>query len=322
MAKMKAEFLYGRQQRLGLSVADRILGRPEKALQMASKWPGLAGKLTQNRLFRAWLQRAYGIHPLRSLPVPSGRPFYRGQRGSGAEVLILPDSWMNYLEPEIGRDLVRVLEAVGFRVGVLPPLPSIRARISVGLLDEAKALLKEWVELLWGQVQGGATVIGAEPSEVLTFRDEALDLLEDDDLEKGASISSKVLLLEEFMFENMERIRGRFDGRGQVLAVHGHCHVKALADVKKLLQILLQSGYRPNLIEAGCCGMAGKFGYETRTYEVSMQIGELQLFPAARALPESSGICAHGFSCREQIKAGTGREARHPAQWLAAALER
>jgi Fe-S oxidoreductase len=170
-------------------------------------------------------------------------------------------------------------------------------------------------------VQDGATVIGAEPSEVLTFRDEALDLLEDKDLEKGEAVSAKVFLFEEFMFENADRIRDRFDGRGQVLAVHGHCHVKALADVNKLLQVLLHCGYRPNLIEAGCCGMAGKFGYETRTYEVSMQIGELQLFPAARALPASAGICAHGFSCREQIKAGTGRVALHPAQWLAAALK-
>jgi Fe-S oxidoreductase len=128
-------------------------------------------------------------------------------------------------------------------------------------------------------------------------------------------------LFEEFVLGNADRMEGLFDAASRPVAVHGHCHAKALVGVNPVLDALSLAGYLPMDLKTGCCGMAGSFGYEDSHYEISMQVGETTLFPAVRALDEKTEICAHGFSCRHQLSDGLNRRSHHTAILLANALK-
>ena len=171
----------------------------------------------------------------------------------------------------------------------------------------------------------GVHIVGVEPSAILGFRDEAPDLVGDDLREDAEVVASQALLFEEFVAREAQA--GHLDlltyvdaMPGKVL-LHGHCHAKALVGVQPLVDALSTiPGLQVDVIPSGCCGMAGSFGYHH--YDLSMQVGELVLFPAVRDAAEGAVIVAPGTSCRHQIADGTGREALHPAQVLRGAIER
>jgi len=169
-------------------------------------------------------------------------------------------------------------------------------------------------------------MVGVEPSAILTFRDEYIDLADDDLYGKAKEMSKHVFYIDEFLAAEMEKghiARSAFTGSAKKIMLHGHCQQKALSSVNHTVKMLsFVDGYSVQAIPSGCCGMAGSFGFEKEHFSLSMKIGELVLFPAVRKATEETIIAAPGTSCRHQVKDGTGREALHPVEILHAALQR
>jgi len=169
-----------------------------------------------------------------------------------------------------------------------------------------------------------APLLGIEPSAILTFRDEYEDLADDDQLEAAKELSSHTYLIDEFITKEIAKgniSKEQFTREHKLIKLHGHCQQKAWNALTASVNMLsLPENYKVETIPSGCCGMAGSFGYEKEHYDISMQIGELVLFPAVRKQPENVIIAAPGTSCRHQIKDGTGRKAKHPVEILYEAL--
>ena len=171
-------------------------------------------------------------------------------------------------------------------------------------------------------ISASIPILGIEPSSILGFRDEYLRLAKDHKI--ASKISKQCFIIEEFIASEIQlgNIKSsQFSSEKKVIKIHNHCHQKALSNQKVTFDILnLPLNYKPTIITSGCCGMAGSFGFEKDTYEVSMQIGELKLFPAIRKFENETIISANGTSCRHQIKDGTKKEAFHPVTILRKAL--
>jgi Fe-S oxidoreductase len=244
-------------------------------------------------------------------------------RGS---VVLFPDTFSNYNEPGIARAAVRVLEAAGYRV-ILPEQRVCCGRplISKGLLNEAKVLLRKQIEVLAPYAAQGIPIIGLEPSCILTFRDELIDLIDDP---RTRVIAEHTFLFDEFLVLKGSNLTPRAGetrrpatGERPLYILHGHCHQKALIGSGYALELLKRiPGAEVREVDSGCCGMAGSFGYEAEHFAISQAIGEQRLFPAVRSSPGHAEIVAMGTSCRQQIADGTGRRARHLAEVLADTL--
>jgi Fe-S oxidoreductase len=194
------------------------------------------------------------------------------------------------------------------------------------MLRKAKALAMKNVELLKDIISEETPLIGIEPSTILSFRDEYVNFTIGTELENPAkTLAKNALLIDEFLdnlFEKGEIDKSMFSNRELMIKLHGHCHQKSIASIVPTKRMLsFPANYKVETIPSGCCGMAGSFGYEKEHYEVSMQIGELVLFPAVRKQSEEVIIAAPGTSCRHQIKDGTGRIAKHPVEILWEALQ-
>jgi Fe-S oxidoreductase len=245
--------------------------------------------------------------------------------GSKGKVCLFCDEFTNYNDTPVGIATVEFLEQIGFEVEIPHHVQSGRAALSKGLLREAKSFAEENVRLLSNVVSESCPLIGIEPSAILSFRDEYPQLV-DPGLRKNAkTLAQNVLMIDEFI-ENLidanQLVSTQFVEAEKTIRLHGHCHQKALASLKPTVRMLqLPPGHRVRLIPSGCCGMAGSFGYEAEHYDVSMQIGELVLFPTIRKEAKDVVIAAPGTSCRHQIADGTGRQALHPVQVLRAALK-
>jgi len=169
-------------------------------------------------------------------------------------------------------------------------------------------------------------MIGIEPSAILTFRDEYIDLATDENLTKAKELSDAVFCIDEFIAN--EFAAGKIDAalftnEKRHIRLHGHCQQKALSTITLTSSALsIPKNYTVEIIPSGCCGMAGSFGYEKEHYDISMQIGELVLFPAIRTAAPETIIAAPGTSCRHQIKDGTGVKAKHPVEILWEAIEK
>lgn len=324
MARMKAEFLQHYHDRHGLPLRARVLSEFGRLNRIAALFPDTATRLIN----RPWCKRLLGIHEQRRIPAIAHQTLSRWYRqreppridGGQGEVLLFNDLFTEYQEPQIGIAAVEFLERAGLRIGLTQGIESGRIQISQGLLRQAKRRLDQAIERLYPHAVEGKLILGLEPSEILTFRDEAPDLVTSRLREQARAVASQTRLFEEFVVEEARA------GKLKALAfrtdpcrilVHGHCHQKALVGIQPLLDTL---AILPNAdiqaIPSGCCGMAGSFGYEREHYELAMQIGELVLFPAIRGSGPEMIIVAPGTSCRHQIRDGTGRPALHPAEVL------
>ena len=179
-------------------------------------------------------------------------------------------------------------------------------------------------ELVKNIITADAPLIGIEPSAILTFRDEYIDLATDENFEAAKALSKNVFLIDEFIAAEIEKgniSKEQFTKVKKLIQLHGHCQQKALSSVAASVKLLsLPENYTVETIPSGCCGMAGSFGYEKEHYELSMKIGELILFPTVRKQAADVIIAAPGTSCRHQVKDGTGRKALHPVDVLYEAL--
>ncbi|MGI8634232.1 MAG: (Fe-S)-binding protein, partial [Segetibacter sp.] len=240
------------------------------------------------------------------------------------KVYLFCDEFTNYSDTEIGIKAILLLEKLGYEVEIPKHEESGRAWLSKGLLRDAKKIAEKNVRLLSKIVSENTPLIGIEPSAILTFRDEYVDLVDDGQLEAAQELSSHVYLIDEFLTKEAAKgniTREQFTKEEKLIKLHGHCQQKAWSALSASVNMLsLPENYKVETIPSGCCGMAGSFGYEKEHYDISMQIGELVLLPAVRQAPEEVIIAAPGTSCRHQIKDGTGRKALHTVEVLYDAL--
>ena len=240
------------------------------------------------------------------------------------KVFLFCDEFTNYNDTEIGIKSILLLEKLGYEVIIPKHEESGRAWLSKGFLRQAKKIANKNIALLSPFVNADTPLIGIEPSAILTFRDEYIDLADDDKLDAAKKLATNVFTIDEFIAAEIEKgniIKEIFTTDKRNIKLHGHCQQKALSSVAPTVKMLsLPQNYRVDVIPSGCCGMAGSFGYEKEHYELSMKIGELVLFPAVRSQDEDIIIAAPGTSCRHQIKDGTGRKALHPVEVLWEAL--
>ena len=172
-------------------------------------------------------------------------------------------------------------------------------------------------------VNTNTPLVGIEPSAILTFRDEYIDL--SDDKQVAKQVAKNTFTIDEFLFNEMKKgniTKDNFEEKKQKILVHTHCYQKALSDPAKTIALLnLPKGTEVEEVKSGCCGMAGSFGFEKEHYNLSMKIGNLNLFPAVKAQPAETIIAAPGTSCRHQIKGGTHKQAKHPVEILLEAVK-
>jgi FAD/FMN-containing dehydrogenase/Fe-S oxidoreductase len=325
MARMKAEFLNGWHKENGYPLLTRLFGEPEKYYPLASKVAPLINFMLNRSTVRYILQETAGIDARRVLPGFARQTFqdwfeqnrYLYNRGGRKKVALFADLFTNYHEPEIAKAACRVLDKLGYDILIPDIRVSGRPQISLGLVDQAKKICERNIRIVRSIVSMGIPFIGLEPSELLTFRDEYPDLCEDEQLEDSRMIASRSWLLEEFLLDHLNEHPddlSKINSGNRSVSIHGHCHTKALAGNGPLIEVLVKSGFTVSDLQAGCCGMAGSFGYAADRYDISMDIGEKVLFPGIRKLNRREIICAPGFSCRHQISDGTGVKAIHPAQ--------
>jgi FAD/FMN-containing dehydrogenase/Fe-S oxidoreductase len=330
MATMKSEFLAHYQDAHGVPLRSRLFGaiRPLNRLGAAaaplSNLPGRVPAL------RALLERTAGIDRRRPLPrfaretlVRWDRNRSRPARGSRGDVVFLADSFTAFTEPAIGRAAIELLEAAGWRVRLESAGCCGRSSISKGLLDQARGMAEAMVARLAPEAERGVPIVGCEPSCLLTLREEHLSLLPDDP--RARVVADQTRLVEELLVEAIDDGGLQLDRDaavgGREILFHGHCHQKALAGTAATVALLERiPGAQVTELDAGCCGMAGSFGFETEHYDLSMQIGESRLFPALREAPAGTLVSATGVSCRQQIGHGVGRRAWHPVELVRAAL--
>ena len=332
MARMKIEVLHQRAKRHGLSLRDRLIANLPRYAPYLSRLPWLAN-LRDSLPGAAVLSEALlGLTAKRRLPAWRSDPFPADAAvlgpEDGPEVVLLPDTFNRYFEPDNLHAARDVLLAGGYRVHLVAPqdrgrpLCCGRTYLSVGQVEAARAEARRMLDALAPYVARGVPVIGLEPSCLLTLRDEFGALLPGPETE---ALAARAVLFEEFLAA--EQAAGRLElelapRHGQRALLHGHCHQKAFAAMSAVEATLrLVPGLEVETVQSSCCGMAGAFGYGAETYEASMQMGEVALLPAVRAAAAQDLVIAGGTSCRHQIRDGAGREALHPARILQSALK-
>ena len=328
MARMKIEVLAARARSNGLTLHDRLVAYLPRYAPVAARLHWLMNLRNRLPLLARLMQRPTGFSAARALPHWSARPFRDAEaQGADADIVLFADPFNRWFEPENLRAAVRVLNAAGRRVTVArsldggPPLQCGRTLLSAGLVDEARTEARRLIDALLPHIRAGRSIVGLEPSSLLTLRDEIPAMLPGDDT---AQIAGAALMFEEYVAAEHEAGRWSLPLRppGVPVLLHGHCHQKALdvmPAIHKALALLPETDIQ--LIETSCCGMAGSFGYGLETEAISRQMGELSLFPAIRAAPGDAIIVADGTSCRHQIADGTGRRAIHVARLFELALQ-
>ena len=321
MAKMKAEFMNGWHKVKGTSLSENFFGSPEKLYPLASAFSSVTNFINRQPAVKSLLEKTVRIDSRRNLPEFAGETFekwfkkHKGEfcRPETKQVLLLVDIFTNYHDPDIAKSACQVIRKLGY--GVIMPgiFPTGRPQLSKGFLDEVKELCELNIKRLIPYAEQGIPIVGLEPSELLTLRDEYLDLCPDYQLKNANLIADNSFLFEEFLAGELTNSDIGKPGNDKNVYIHGHCHTKALVGNGPLIDSFKKLGFNPLELQTGCCGMAGSFGYHKDNYEISMEIGEQVLFPAVKDLPADALICSPGFSCRHQIMDGVEREGVHPA---------
>jgi FAD/FMN-containing dehydrogenase/Fe-S oxidoreductase len=322
MATYKAEFLshyYGGRLRPRVAYATGWIYWWARA---AAPIAPLVNFFTRTRPFSSAMKAIGGIAQERTIPrfaSPTFRSWFRSHKTSAngkRRVILWPDTFSNYLRPAAAIAAVEVLERAGFEVDIpARPLCCGRPLYDWGMLHTAKNLWRQTLNTLRTDIRAGVPIIGLEPSCVAAFRDELCGLFPDD--EDAQRLGQQTWMLSEFLAQ--EGYRPAALSRRAV--VHGHCHHKAVIGMQAEERMLQALGLDYHILDSGCCGMAGSFGFEAHKYAVSVKVGERVLLPAVRAADDGTLIIANGFSCQEQIAQLTGRQPMHLAEVLKMALE-
>ena len=356
VGKMKAEFLQHYYEANGIPFRTQVVAHFTQLSALAAWTPRLYNWAVTNRFTGKLIKSVTGFAPGRSMPllhtttlrkwyrqhrlqvqtsgfVPGSSPLLTGEAatepltrpsGGRGKVYFFCDEFTNYHDTEIGIQAILLLEKLGYEVEIPQHVESGRTFLSKGLLKQARTIAQKNIALLKDIVSEETPIVGVEPSAILTLRDEYIDLTRHEEQQQAHRIAEHTFTVEEFIGREIDRghiTPDQFTSEQRLIKLHGHCHQKALSSLvptKKMLT--LPKNYQVHLIPSGCCGMAGSFGYEKEHFALSMQIGELVLFPTIRKQAEEVIIAAPGTSCRHQIKDGTGRIAKHPVEILYEAL--
>jgi FAD/FMN-containing dehydrogenase/Fe-S oxidoreductase len=330
MATYKAEFLSHYYQGKLRPMSAYTMGLIYWWARLARRIPSLANFLTQAPVLSDIAKAVIGVAPQRRLPVFASTTFKewfrkRGSRNAGGKsgglpsprVILWPDTFNNYLHPEPLQAAVEVLEAAGYQVVV--PEQSLccgRPLYDHGMLATAERLLRQILKTLEPEIIAGTPIVGLEPSCVAVFRDELTNLFPHD--EQAKRLKKQVFVLSEFLEREVENYQPPQLQRKAV--VHMHCHHKAIMRTAPEETVLNKLGLDYTVLDSGCCGMAGAFGFEKDHYDVSIACGERVLVPAVRNAEQDTLIIADGFSCREQIAQTTDRRALHLSQVIQLAM--
>ena len=264
-----------------------------------------------------------GLHLLRERMPAFASPTFtewfgrrRSERRGGIKVILWPDTFNNYFYPGTAKAAVEVLEAAGCRV-VIPsrPLCCGRPLYDFGMLDLAKRQLRQILDCLEEDIGAGTPIVGLEPSCVAVFRDELINLFPHDEAAKRLAGQTSTL------GEYLKKSNWHPPRLQKKAIMHGHCHQKAVMGFTAEPEVLRQTGLDVKVLDSGCCGMAGSFGFKREHYGVSQRVGDLVVLPAVSRASVDSLIVADGFSCRQQIAQGTNRKALHVAEVLHLALQ-
>lgn len=352
IATMKAEFLYQYQETNGYSFRSKLFANNAKLNKLGSLTPTLSNLVLNTSFAKAIM----GVAQQRSVPKLARQTFHKWYKknsvianemkqsinneispqvrneksnviSSAVEkskrtVYLFNDEFTNFYDVEIGKDAVYLLTKLGYNVEIIKHDESARSYISKGFLKEAKIVCDKNVAIFKDLISEETPLIGIEPSAILTFRDEYIRLA--DDKKSAEEIAKNTFTFEEFLAKEIEEkniSKEHFTKESKTVKIHGHCHQKALSSTNSTFQMLnLPENYSVTILNTGCCGMAGSFGYEKEHYQVSMQVGEDTLFSKVRNCTSDIEIAASGTSCRHQIYDGTKRIAKHPITILKEAL--
>jgi len=331
MAKIKTEFLAHYYEKHGTPLRARMMGHIHTISKIAAPIAPLANLALRTPLGKPGMA-LMGVHRERKLsPFVRNTFVHRWHRYrkhtpvpnvTRGKVVYFHDTFATYNYPRIGLAAVKLLEAAGYEVIIEERRACCgRPMLSKGLIDAARKSARRNVSLLAPYAKQGIPVIGTEPSCILTLRDEYKDLLPNDP--DVAVLGENSFMIDEFL----AKLEAAGDlgitwkeSTGPEVFFHGHCHQKALIGVGPSMAIMGTAGCRPAESGAGCCGMAGSFGYEAEHYDVSQKIGEERLFPAIEETSMDVQISVAGVSCRQQIEHFTGRSTRHIAEVLASRI--
>ena len=321
IATWKSEFLAHYYERRMHPLHHYAFGFMDRWARMASIAPSLANLSMRAPGIKSLLKSVVGIAKQRELPQFAAKNFRdafhqnANVTGKRAETILLwPDTWNNYFHPQALHSAAKVLTAAGFAVHV--PRQHVccgRPLYDFGFLDQARLYLRRVLDIFEPQINAGVSVVMLEPSCASVFRDELTNFFPNDP--RALKLSQQTMMLGEILTKHEQWKPPQLQGRR--IVVHGHCHQKSLLSMKDDLKLLQQTGADVQLLDSGCCGMAGPFGFERDKYEVSQALAERVLLPAVRGATERDLLVSNGFSCREQIRQNTPREAVHLAEVLA-----
>ena len=328
IASMKAEFLYQYQETNGYSFRSKLFANNAKYNKLGSKFPALTNFFTNTTLAK----KIMGVAIQRTVPKLAKQTFeswlhYQKENTISTETLhktvyLFNDEFTNFYDTEIGKDAMHVLKKLGYQVKTVQHEESGRSYISKGFLKEAKEIANKNIAIFKELISENTPLIGLEPSAILTFRDEYIRLA--NNKSDAELIAKNTFTIEEFLASEHQKgaINSTvFTQETKELKIHGHCHQKALSSTHASFSIInIPKNYKVTIMNTGCCGMAGSFGYEKEHYKVSMQVGEDTLFSKVRNCSDTTEIIAAGTSCRHQIYDGTKRIAKHPITILKEAL--
>ena len=333
VAKLKAEFMQHYYDANGVPLRSKMIANYSVSSKLGSIAPGIYNFMMTNAAVSKLVKKMSGFAVKRSMPTlykttlekwNKKRERSKVKSEKDRTVYLFCDEFTNYSDTEIGIKTIQLLEKLGYEVVIPKHIESGRTWLSKGLIRKAKEIVNKNISLLHPIISLETPLIGIEPSAILTFRDEYIDLADDVQFEKAKELSKNVFMIDEFIAAEIEKgniSKERFTKEKRSIKLHGHCQQKALSSVTPTVKILsFPENYSVETIPSGCCGMAGSFGYEKEHYDLSMKIGELVLFPAVRKANDETIIAAPGTSCRHQVKDGTGKKALHPVEILWEAL--
>lgn len=325
MAKMKAEFLYHYQEKYGYEWRSYFFAH----IGDLQKWGSSVAEIINYAAQKLWFKNClgwFGVAKERTLPLLTHQRFsvwfsgYKQPGGLKKSVVLFNDTFNEFNYPHVGKAAVKILNALGYKVIVPAWSCCGRPAISKGFLLFARKQAENLINRLMVYVKQGLTIIGLEPSCLLTLKDDYFSLMKNPEEQlKTDQLATACLTFDEFLANHIQngQINLPFNAIPKEVKVHGHCHQKALIGMQPTLNTLRAvPGFQVSEIPSGCCGMAGSFGFEKEHYDISMRIGELCLLPAVRESSQETIIVADGTSCRQQIWDGTQRKAFHLAETL------
>ena len=331
MAKLKAEFLQHYYDANGVPFRAKLIANFTATAKLGSLMPSVYNFVMRNAITGTFIKKMAGFAVKRSMPALSKqtleawyRKNYIAPFNPIKKLYLFCDEFTNYNDAAIGIKGVQLLTTLGYEVIIPKHIESGRTWLSKGLVRKAKEIANTNIQLLGKLISEASPIIGFEPSAILTFRDEYPDLATDENIAAANLLAKNSFFIDEFIAKEMSLgniTKAQFTQESKTILLHGHCQQKAVGSLADSVSILsFPANYKVETIASGCCGMAGSFGYEKEHYEVSMNIGELVLFPKVRENMQQSIIAAPGTSCRHQIKDGTGAKAVHPLEVLYNAL--